>query len=310
MALDGGIGIGVEAGGPPCTLAVVDDVDGPRRRRLGVVTQGDGVADEHGIDFVETAVQAQRAVFHDAAFGLEEEEVIEVCGGVGVTHVVAGEGPLVEGGTGVEATMGRLVVLALDPAPQAAVERFEARSRLVVEAAAQRAQRGVGLEPGAHRAHLGDAPGEVLGEQPDDDGQNVMDQTHPALDPAHRARELDRIAAQRIGRRAQARGLLGVRHHRFEGIEGARKPSGQTVGQQAEGGVTFGAVPASDACSARGLARVGPVACQRTSPVGVIRAALKPCIAPRLGNNVLLAGKPSYGRKWCTDKLSCAACLC
>ena len=120
----------------------------------------------------------------------------------------------------------------------------------------------------------------------------TMDQTHPALDPAHRARELDRIAAQRIGRRAQARGLLGVRHHRFEGIEGARKPSGQTVGQQAEGGVTFGAVPASDACSARGLARVGPVACQRTSPVGVIRAALKPCIAPRLGNNVLLAGKP------------------
>ena len=31
--------------------------------------------------------------------------------------------------------MGGLVVLALDPAPQAAVQRFEARSRLVVEAA-------------------------------------------------------------------------------------------------------------------------------------------------------------------------------
>ena len=59
-------------------MAVVDDLDGPRRRRLGVVAQGDGLADEHGIDIVETSVETQRAVLHDAAFGLEEEEVIEV----------------------------------------------------------------------------------------------------------------------------------------------------------------------------------------------------------------------------------------
>ena len=43
-----------------------------------------------------------------------------------------------------------------------------------------------------------------------------MDETHPALDPAHRPREFDRVAAQLIGRR-QTRGLLGVGHHRFEG---------------------------------------------------------------------------------------------
>ena len=95
-----------------------------------------------------------------------------------------------------------------------------------------------------------------------------------------------------MGDRFRPEYALGVRHHRFEGIEGARKPSGQTVGQQAEGGVTFGAVPASDACSARGLARVGPVAGQRTSPVGVIRTAIEACIAPRLGSNVSLAGVP------------------
>ena len=59
----------------------------------------------------------------------------------------------------------------------------------------QRSQRGLGLEPRAHRAHLGDTPGEEIGEQPDDDRQDVMDEAHPALDPAHRARELDRIAA-------------------------------------------------------------------------------------------------------------------
>ena len=36
----------------------------------------------------------------------------------------------------------------------------------------------------------------------------------------------------------------------------AREPCGQAIGQQAEGGVAFGTVPASDSCPARGLARV------------------------------------------------------
>ena len=147
-------------------------------------------------------------------------------------------------------------------------------------------------EPGAHRAHLGDASLELLGEQADDEDQDGMDQPHPALDPAYRAREPDRVAAQRIGRRAHTRSPLGMRHHRFERIEFTGQPCSQTVRQQAEGGVALGAVPASDLRPARGLARVGAVACQRTFAVRVIRAALKPCIAPRLGPNVSLAGEP------------------
>ena len=119
-----------------------------------------------------------------------------------------------------------------------------------------------------------------------------MDHTHPALDPAHRPRELDRIAAKRIGCRGQARGLLGVGHHLFDLVELPRKPGGQTVRQQAERGVALGAVPASDPRPARALARAGAVAGQRTPPSRVIGAALKPCIAPRLGPNVCLAGKP------------------
>ena len=126
----------------------------------------------------------------------------------------------------------------------------------------QRSQRGLGLEPRAHRAHLGDTPGEEIGEQADDDAQDVMDEAHPALDPAHRARELDRIAAQLIGRGGQARGVLGVRHHRFEGVEFTGQPCGQTVRQQAEGSVAFATVPASDVRPARGLARIGAVACE------------------------------------------------
>ena len=117
---------------------------------------------------------------------------------------------------------------------------------------AYRDQGAVGSEPGAHRAHLGDASLELLGEQADDEDQDGMDQPHPALDPAYRAREPDRVAAQRIGRRAHTRSPLGMRHHRFERIEFTGQPCSQTVRQQAEGGVALGAVPASDLRPARG----------------------------------------------------------
>ena len=85
-------------------------------------------------DLVESSVEADGAVFHDAAFGLEEEEVIEVCGGFGVAHVLAGERPLVEGRAAIKAAMRGLVVLALDPCPEAAIECFEALGGLGVEA--------------------------------------------------------------------------------------------------------------------------------------------------------------------------------
>ena len=110
------------------------DLQGARRRRLGVVAQGDGLSHEDGIDLVESPVQAHGAVLHDAAFGLEEEQVVEVEVGAGVTHVFACERPLLERGAPVDAAMGRLVVLALDPGPEAAVERLEARGGIGVEA--------------------------------------------------------------------------------------------------------------------------------------------------------------------------------
>ena len=69
----------------------------------------------------------------------------------------------------------------------------------------------------------GCSPGERFGEQSDDDAQDVMDETDPAPNPAHRPRELDRVAAQLIGRGGQTRGLLGTRYHRFDVIELARR---------------------------------------------------------------------------------------
>ena len=86
---------------------------------------------------------------------------------------------------------------------------------------------------------------------------------------------------------------LGERRVGFgERPEDARQPRRQTVRQKADGRMALRAIPASNLRTARGLPRVGAVACQRTSTVRVIRVALKPCIAPRLGPNVFLAGKP------------------
>ena len=81
-------------------------------------------------------------------------------------------------------------------------------------------------------------------------------------------------------------------HHRLELVERAGQPGRQTVRQQAERGVTLGAVPASDTGPARGLARVGAVARERTPALRVVRTARETCIAPRPGSNVLLAGVP------------------
>ena len=87
-------------------------------------------------------MQAHGTVFHHAAFGLEEEQVVEVCAGVGIAHVVPGEGPLVERGAPVEAAVGGVVVLALDEGPQGAVQRLEACG-------------GLGGEVGEHRGAQG-----------------------------------------------------------------------------------------------------------------------------------------------------------
>ena len=58
----------------------------------------------------------------------------------------------------------------------------------------------------------------------------MVDQQHSALDPAT-ARE-HRVAAQRIGRCAAARGPLGMRHHRFE-LSSSPAAVQQTVRHQA-----------------------------------------------------------------------------
>ena len=133
-------------------------------------------------------------------------------------------------------------------------------------------------------------------DQADDPGKNVVHQAHPAAHPAHRAGKLDGAivlgAAHLVRRLLQALRLLGRNDNRFQIVERARQMRRQTVGQKADRRMALSAVPAGNLCAGRGLALVGAVACHGTAAVRVIGAALKPCIAPRFGPNVFLAGKP------------------
>ena len=149
----------------------MDDLERSRRGRVWVVSQGDGVPDEERVDLVEPTVQADGAVFHDAAFGLEEEEVVEVEGGVGVAHVLTGECPWVERRAGVEPAMRGLVILPLDPCPETAIECLEALGGLGVEAGEPGGANGA--EPALDCSLSGGLPGTGVDERDAELGQHT-----------------------------------------------------------------------------------------------------------------------------------------
>ena len=132
-AAHGGVGVGVEDGGLAGGLAVEDDLQGASGGCRGVVAQDDGAADEDGVDLVESSLEADGAVLHDAAPVLEQEHVVEHRAGVGIPHAGAGGRPPVERRLAVEAAVRGLVVLAFDPRPQAAVEGPDAVERVEAE---------------------------------------------------------------------------------------------------------------------------------------------------------------------------------
>ena len=174
--------------------------------------------------------------------------------------------------------------------------RSRQRPQLRRHQAAQLHQRAVALETRAHRAHGGGATRQPIGDQADDAGKNVVDQAYPAAHPAQCAGQLDGVivrgVAQFVCRRLQAPRPLGRDDNRLQIVQRARQPRRQAVRQKADRCMALWAIPASNLRPARGLPRVGAVARQRTSAVRVVRAALKPCVALRLGPNVFLAGKP------------------
>ena len=161
----------------------------------------------------------------------------------------------------------------------------------ISDQAAQLHQRAVALEALAYRPHGGGAAREPVGDQADDPGKHVMNETHSGADPTHGAGKLDGVAAQLVRRLLLAPRALGRNHNRFQRVQRARQPRRQTVRQKAEGRMALGAIPASDPRTRRRLALIGPVPGQRTAAPRMVRVPLKPCPAPCPAGNVPLAGK-------------------
>ena len=111
-----------------------------------------------------------------------------------------------------------------------------------------------------------------------------------------------------FARRLQVLSAFGRDHNRFQIVERARQPRRQTVRQKADGRMALTAIPTRNLRAGRGLPPVGAVACHGTSAVRVIGAALKPCIAPRFGPNVFLAGKPRLITKLHTGRGPAGVC--
>ena len=164
-------------------------------------------------------------------------------------------------------------------------ESERTRQRLQVHAGAVRATPSA---PAAHAkrarkaAIVGTQPSSDCGNNPTTIVSSARTGAHAPAYPAHGAGQRDRIAAQRVGGRLHALGLLDRGDHLLDLGQRAGKARRQMIGQQAERAMTLWAVPARDERSRRRLALVGAVAGKPTAPARMQRAAQKPCLAPAL----------------------------
>ncbi len=124
------VGIGVEHAGAFDELALAPDLHAARHGHAGVIAQRDGVADQGGIDFEQGAVQADSVIALHAALGLDLEQDIQIDSGAGQagSRRASGRthGPALERAVAVQAAMRAVVIFALDPGPQAAVQVVQA----------------------------------------------------------------------------------------------------------------------------------------------------------------------------------------
>ena len=105
MPLDETVGVQIHGLGQLNLAAIVPDLNGPTGGCGRIVTQGNPLADEGGIDFEEGAVEADGAVFLDLAGGLEQEQLIEIETGLGEAYLRGGLCPALQWGLSVEAAV-------------------------------------------------------------------------------------------------------------------------------------------------------------------------------------------------------------
>ena len=139
---------------------------------------------------------------------------------------------------------------------------------------------------GARRRHVR----ERVPENTLDAMQRAVHVLRAPTDPARRPGQFDvqtLVPAQRF----QTRRLLGRTHHRLDPGERPREARRQTVGEQTEGAMPLGTVPACHPRAGRGDALIGAVARKAAIAMRMQRTARKRCAQPALLRNVVRAGE-------------------
>ena len=176
----------------------------------------------------------------------------------------------------------------------AAPESDRGGQRLEVADAEQteRGQRAPGSGAPPERADPDRGPGELVGEQTDDNREQGPDPCVAALDPPPGGPRVAAAGGTHPLLRRREPGF-GFRRRRalFDRVQRARDPRRHELRQHAERLRRVPAVMPGDPHPVRILAPAGAVAAEPAAAAGMSRAALKLCAAPRLCANILLGGK-------------------
>ncbi len=171
-------------------------------------------------------------------------------------------------------------------------ERARERGQQRRGARPQGDERVVRLQRGADRAEVG-GPTKEIGQQGHDREPRGAHQRQPAAHPPHRGRQHD-VRSEHIGGRFDTGRRVDLRDHAFESVEIPREPTGETVGQQAEGLVGRGTVVPRDPHPDGRGAGVGAVAREAAAAGQVPGTAREACILPRALGNIGLAGQRAW----------------
>ena len=83
--------------------------------RRGVIAQRDALADEGGIDFLDGAIETDRAIGVHFTYGFKQEHIVQVGGRVEEGDLLGAGRPAIQWCLAAEAVVRGVMVLAFDP---------------------------------------------------------------------------------------------------------------------------------------------------------------------------------------------------
>ena len=121
-----GVGIGIHQTGFPAGLSLMNDEQpSPLSRQVRIIGEADSLPDQGGGYFKEHPFQGDGGIFVDFPRDLMVEHLLDVHGGIHGDDVAGPFNPCLQGCLAVQASMGRTVILTLQPVMKGKLEALE-----------------------------------------------------------------------------------------------------------------------------------------------------------------------------------------